>query len=248
MSDQNIFDNERFFEGYKKIRENPLSANEIVEKPALFSLCPDLMGKSVLDLGCGYGENCQEFSKMGAKKVVGLDVSKKMIQVASHETSYNNVIYLNISMSDLSSVEGKFDVVVSSLAVHFIQDFNKLLYEIQGLLNDGGLFIFSQEHPLTTALTKDNNWSKDENGDILHYNLSDYSLEGERKTSWIVKDVIKYHRTLSAILNALVNNGYIIERVLEPIPDQTIMKKHPSYRRYYHKPDFLFIRVRKGDL
>lgn len=248
MSDQNIFDNEHFYEGYKKIRENPLSANEVVEKPAFFSLCPDLMGKTVLDLGCGYGENCQEFSKIGAKQVVGVDVSKKMLDVASNENSFNNVSYRHMSMSDLSSIEEKFDLVVSSLAVHYIQDFDKLLFEIQGLLNDKGIFIFSQEHPLTTALTSDNYWSKDENGDILHYNLADYSLEGERRTSWIVDNVIKYHRTFSSILNALVNNGFTIERVLEPIPDQTIMKENPSYRRYYHKPDFLFIRARKGDL
>lgn len=248
MNDQNIFDNEGFFEGYKKIRENPLSANEIVEKPALFSLCPDLIGKTVLDLGCGYGENCQNFSKMGAKEVVGADISKKMIEVASKENSFRNVSYRIMSMSDLSSVEEKFDLVVSSLAVHYIQDFDKLLYEIHGLLNDKGLFIFSQEHPLTTALTKENYWSKDENGEISHYNLSDYSLEGERKTSWIVEDVIKYHRTFSSIINALVNNGFVVEKIIEPIPDESVMEKHPSYRRYYHKPDFLFIRARKGDL
>lgn len=248
MNDQNIFDNERFFEGYKKIRENPLSANEIVEKPALFSLCPDLIGKTVLDLGCGYGENCQKFSKMGAKEVVGADISKKMIEVASNENSFSNVSYRHMSMSDLSSIEEKFDLVVSSLAVHYIQDFDKLLFEIQGLLNNKGIFIFSQEHPLTTALTKGNYWSKDENDEILHYNLSDYSLEGERKTSWIVEDVIKYHRTFSSIINALANNGFVVEKIIEPIPDESIMKKDPAYRRYYHKPDFLFIRARKGEL
>jgi len=66
---QNIFDNEIFFEGYKKLRDNPYCANNLEEKPALFSLSPDLNGKSVLDLGCGYGENCAEFKRLGATKV-----------------------------------------------------------------------------------------------------------------------------------------------------------------------------------
>ena len=79
MSDQNIYDNEAFFEGYMKLRNNPSAANDIVEKPALFSLCPDLTDKKVLDLGCGYGENCREFSKSGASKVVGIDISEKML-------------------------------------------------------------------------------------------------------------------------------------------------------------------------
>lgn len=76
MQPQNIFDNEVFFQGYKKLRENPNSANILEEKPAIFSLLPELKGKKVLDLGCGYGENCSMFSKMGANKVVGIDVSQ----------------------------------------------------------------------------------------------------------------------------------------------------------------------------
>ena len=33
---QNIYDNQVFFEGYQKLRENPYSANNLEEKPALF--------------------------------------------------------------------------------------------------------------------------------------------------------------------------------------------------------------------
>ena len=57
MTMQNIYDNEIFFNGYSKIRENENNANNIFEKPALFSLLPTLNNKSVLDLGCGYGEH-----------------------------------------------------------------------------------------------------------------------------------------------------------------------------------------------
>lgn len=58
---QNIYDNPEFFKGYIALRQNPHSANEMLEKPALFSLAPVLDGKRVLDLGCGCGENCAEF-------------------------------------------------------------------------------------------------------------------------------------------------------------------------------------------
>ena len=53
MAKQNIYDNETFFEGYKKIRDNEANANNLFEIPALFSMMPDLTGKRVLDLGCG---------------------------------------------------------------------------------------------------------------------------------------------------------------------------------------------------
>ena len=55
MAKQNIYDNEIFFEGYKKIRDNEINANNLFEIPALFSMMPDLAGKKVLDLGAVLG-------------------------------------------------------------------------------------------------------------------------------------------------------------------------------------------------
>lgn len=57
MAKQNIYDNECFFEGYKKIRQNEINANILFEIPELFALLPDLNGKTILDMGCGFGES-----------------------------------------------------------------------------------------------------------------------------------------------------------------------------------------------
>lgn len=244
VNEQNIYDNQIFFDEYRKLRGNPSSANIIVEKPALFSLCPDLRGKTILDLGCGYGENCKAFSGLGATKVVGIDISEKMLAVANQENKCENVIFSHLSMNDLSVLKEKFDVVVSSLAVHYIEDFDKLLKQIFDILNDNGTFIFSQEHPFTTALKEEKYWSRDNDGNILHYNLTDYSMLGERKTHWIVDDVIKYHRSVSSIFNSLTNVGFIIEKVLEPVPDEKIMEQYPTYKKYFHKPDFLLVKAK----
>lgn len=247
MGDQNIYDNQVFFDGYRKLRDNPLSANNVVEKPALFSLCPDLSGQKVLDLGCGYGENCREFSKLGASKVVGIDISEKMLSVAEDENKLENVSFIKMSMSDLSPLNDKFNIIFSSLAIHYIENFDKLLTDIYRLLDDGGTFIFSQEHPLTTALLKGPYWSTDSQGNILHYNLTGYSIQGIRKTSWIVQEVIKYHRSFSSIINSLYDAGFMIEKILEPMPSTDVVAKDPSYQKYDHKPDFLLIRARKNN-
>lgn len=247
MSDQNIFDNEIFFEEYRKLRNNPSAANDIVEKPALFSLCPELSGKAALDLGCGYGENCREFSKLGASRVVGIDISEKMLDIAGKENKYKNVTFIRMSMSDLSLLQDAFDIVFSSLAIHYIENFDKLLADVYQLLEDNGTFVFSQEHPFTTAMLKEKpRWAKDSDGNILHYNLSDYSIPGVRKTSWFVDNVIKYHRSFSSIINSLSAAGFIIEKMLEPLPNEATMEKYPSYKKYYHKPDFLLIKARKN--
>lgn len=46
MAQQNIYDDEIFFEGYKKIRDNKINANNLFEIPTLFSMLPDLKNKS----------------------------------------------------------------------------------------------------------------------------------------------------------------------------------------------------------
>lgn len=248
MSNQNIYDNQKFFDGYRKLRENPLSANNIIEKPALFRLVPDMHNKTVLDLGCGYGENCVEFLKLGATKVIGLDISKKMLEIAQNENNSPNIQYINKSMTDLNEITEKFDVVFSSLAVHYIEDFDKLVVDINHLLNKDGYLIFSQEHPLTTALLSQNYWTVNSDDECIHYNLSTYALEGERKVTWFVDGVVKYHRTISSIINALSAAGFVVERMLEPIPNDTIMEQYPKYKKSIHKPDFLLIKARKSDL
>lgn len=121
MGEQNIYDNQVFFDGYKKLRENPGAANVLVEKPALFSLCPSFVDKDVLDLGCGYGENCKEIAELGANKVVGIDISVKMLEVAEKENKRGNISFVRLSMNRLFELTSKFDIVLSSLAVHLIR-------------------------------------------------------------------------------------------------------------------------------
>ncbi len=191
-----------------------------------------MSGKTVLDLGCGFGENCREFLKLSASKVVGIDISEKMLDIAEKVNKLKNVSFIKMSMSDLSPLEGKFDVAFSLLAVHYIEYFDKLLTDVYRLLDETGIFIFSQEHPFTTALLKEPRWSRDAKGNILHYNLTDYSIPGIRKTAWIVDDVIKYRRSFSSIINSLSASGFIIEKMLGPLPSADIMEKYPSYKKW----------------
>ncbi len=240
---QNIFDNQDFFDGYKKLRGNPYSANNIEEKPALFSLAPELTGKAILDLGCGYGENCAKFKELGAKTVLGVDISKKMLAVAADE--HPDINFIRADISDLSFIHDKFDVVFSSLAVHYIEDFASFVKSVYDVMNPGGYFIFSQEHPMTTAPISGIRWTRDEDGNALHYNLADYARPGKRSTKWIVDGVEKYHRTFSEIVNSLCSAGFIIEKMLEPVPGREIIERDKKWEENYHKPDFLLIKSMK---
>lgn len=54
-------------------------------------------------------------------------------------------------MSELSEIEGRFDLVYSSLAFHDVEDFAGLTGECYRLLRPGGVLLFSQEPPIVTA-------------------------------------------------------------------------------------------------
>ena len=245
MPKQNIYDDPIFFDGYMKIREKEGNANNLFEIPALLSLLPDLSGKSLLDLGCGYGEHCKMFIDMGAKSVVGVDISEKMLEVAHRENSDPKIIYLNIPMEDIDKLDGRFDVVVSSLAIHYVESFAEVVKKIYDKMNTNGVFVFSQEHPIGTAYSNGNRWTKDDNGNKLYVNLSNYCVEGERESTWFVEGVKKYHRTFSTIVNTLVDVGFTVERMIEPFADAEMLKKYPEHDNLKHKPDFLLVKAKK---
>ena len=245
MAQQNIYDNETFFEGYKKIRENEVNANNLFEIPALFSMMPNLKDKIILDLGCGFGEHCKRFVESGAKKIIGIDISEKMLEIAKQENADSKITYINMPMENIWQLNEKFDVVVSSLAFHYVEDFSGVVKNIYDMLNENGIFLFSQENPLCTCFSGGNRWTKDENGNKLYINLSNYGIEGERKSSWFVDNVKKYHRTFSTIINTLIETGFTIEKMIEPLPTEDLLKKYPEYKDLFHKPDFLLVKVRK---
>lgn len=245
MAKQNIYDNEVFFEGYKNLRKKESNANVLFEIPALFSLLPDLTGLSVLDLGCGFGEHCRGFIERGAAKVVGIDISEKMLEVAKAENSDPKITYLNMPMEDLDKIEGKFDLVVSSLAIHYVEDFAGVVKNIYDLLNPGGLFVYSQENPINTCHSTGERWTRDESGRKLYVNLKNYGVEGERESVWFVDNVKKYHRMFSTIVNTLASCGFVIEKMIEPLPDDEILAKYPDQEDLFHKPDFLLVRAAK---
>lgn len=245
MAKQNVFDDPTFFDGYKKIRENEANANILFEIPALFAMMPELFGKRVLDLGCGFGEHCKMFVARGALSVVGIDISSKMLEVAKKENSHPKITYLNMPIEDIGELDGRFDVVVSSLAFHYIDDFSGVVKSVYNLLDKDGIFIFSQEHPFVTSHTGGSRWTKDENGEKLHLNLANYGIEGERDTTWFVDDIKIYHRTFSTIVNELIRAGFSIEKMSEPVPTAEIAEKYPQHRDLFHKPDFLLIKAKK---
>lgn len=75
--------------------------------------------------------------------------------------------------------------------------------------------------------------------------VSDYNREGIREKEWNGVMVKRYHRNFSSLINGLVNSGFKIDKILEPIPDEKAIKIIPKYINQYDRPYFLFVRAKK---
>ena len=246
---QNVYDNKTFSVAYDKMRKDDKgrNANDLVEIPNFRKLIPNVKEKKILDLGCGYGENDKYCRDLGAKEILGIDISEHMIKIAEKNNADENIKYKVMAMEDISKIKEKFDIVISSLAFHYVKDYEKLIKDIYNLLNDNGILIFSIDHPLRIA-SKFEPWMKKNYTEIngkWFLLVSDYNREGIREKEWNDVMVKKYHRNFSSLINGLVNSGFKIDKILEPIPDEESIKIIPKYINQYDRPYFLFIRAKK---
>ena len=219
---ENKYDNERFFQKYSEMTRSKKGLEGAGEWSELQKILPDFHKKKVLDLGCGYGWHCKYAADHGAEYILGTDISHKMLEVAKERNSAPQIDYQGVAMEDLSFPDRTFDVVLSSLAFHYVRDFGTLLNNISKWIKSGGEFVFSVEHPVFTSYgTQD--WYYDANGNILHFPVDNYYYEGKREAVFLGEQVIKYHRTLTTYLNTLLQNGFELQHIIEPQPPEEML-------------------------
>ncbi|WP_409290833.1 class I SAM-dependent methyltransferase [Peribacillus sp. SCS-37] len=242
---QNIYNNDTFFEKYQEIRTRKNNYNNLLEQPNFFALLPSLKGKVVLDIGCGMGDFAAHCISQGAKQVTGIDISSNMIASAKKRHIHEGLTFKQAAFEDLKVPHGTIDFVSSSLAFHYIADFQMLIKKISKALCKGGTLLFSMEHPIVTANKGKENWITDQEDNLLYYAVDNYQDEGLRTQNWLVDHVVMYHHTMSTILNTLIENGLHIEKVMEPKPAEEALVKLPSLVKEFRRPSFLIVKSKK---
>lgn len=245
---QNVYDNSTFYDEYKNMRETNLNANELIEIPIMKSLIPELKGKRVLDLGCGNGSMSKYFIENGASYVLALDISNNMIEEAKEKNNDKNIKYEVLGMEEISNIKEKFDLVFSSLAFHYIEDFNKLINDINSILNEDGILLFSQEHPNVLASILDSDMKKYiEKNNKRYYYLSDYNNNGKRIMLWNNTNVVKYHRNFEVTFNTIIKNNFNILEIRESTASEEAIKLIDKYKYQKDRSYFLFIKAKKNN-
>ena len=241
---ENKYDDPVFFAKYARMGRSRFGLKAAGEWRTLEPMLPDFTGRDVLDLGCGYGWHCAYAAEHGARSVLGLDLSEKMLAVAQKEHAAPPIEYCRMAMEDADFADGSFDVVLSSLAVRYVEDCPALVRKVRGWLAPGGDFVFSCEHPVFTA-EGSQDWYRDENGKILHFPVDNYYMEGERQAVFLGERVTKYHRTLTGYVGALLSNGFMLTGLAEPQPPQEMIDAIPGMAEELRRPMMLILAAKK---
>ena len=243
---QNKYDDPGFFANYSQMARSINGLDAAGEWHAFRELLPELHSKNVLDLGCGFGWHCRYAREQQAQLVIGVDISEKMIARARESTNDPAIEYRQLAIEDINFSAREFDVVLSSLALHYLKDFNSICRKVYHCLVMEGIFVLSVEHPIFTALAAQN-WYYSQLGERLHWHVDRYQEEGPRLARFLDHDVVKYHRTVATYLNTLIDAGFTINKIAEPQPPQQMLDEHPEMRDETRRPMFLLIAATKNE-
>ena len=199
------------------------------EKPSIRANLPKLKGLEVISIGCGSGVDAKWIADNGASRVVGIDISEGLLEIA--QKNYPDIEFYLMNMESLDFKDECFDLAYSSLAIHYLDDWTDSLREVYRVLKRGGRYVFSCGHPIDSSLEY-------ESDDNFKYALlgrkvklktkkrtifGDYMIangNGVKPIQGVVGgvDVVVYHRTFSNMADKILSSGFSIAKIVEPLP------------------------------
>jgi SAM-dependent methyltransferase len=208
--------------------------NALYERPATLALLPPVDSIDVLDAGCGHGWYADWLSRHGAR-VVAVDRSAAMVALTQERVA-GRARVIQGDVSDLRGIlaDESFDLVLSSLVLHYEADLRSVFAESARLLRPGGNLVFSTHHPVHDSVS------------ILDPGYLSAELI-EEEWGWLGEKMRYYRRPLRDLTDPLADAGFVIERICEPTPNEELKLQDPKgYDRLCRLPAFIFMRARKG--
>ena len=178
------------------------------------SLLPPIGGKRVLDAGCAGGANTEWLLEQGAS-VVALDITPRMIELTRRRVGDRADVHLHDLREPMGFlVDRSIDVVLSSLAIPYVQDLGPVFIEFGRVLRRDGCLVLSTHHPFS-----DWQWS----------DLPDYYSTGVVEDLWSEGVVHRFwRRTMEELLGSLFQAGFLLDGYLEPTPSDDVLSQVPG--------------------
>ncbi|MGI2326910.1 methyltransferase domain-containing protein [Planococcus sp. YIM B11945] len=221
------------------IYENSVDAtslyNSEYERPAMMAELPrDLSGMNVFDAGCAAGWYTEQLADRCAT-VTAVDLSPEMVEAAKRRVGERaDVLCLDLE-NELPFQAESFDLILSSLTLHYLPDWNGAFAEFRRVLKPGGILLFSVHHPFTDIrlLQTPAYFS-------IEPIIDRWNKEGKEF------DVPFYRRPLSGILNTVLKQ-FTLEKVIEPQPTASFKERYrEGFERLMAGPQFIIIKATKN--
>lgn len=204
-------------------------------------LKPIVKEMKVLDLGCGSCLFSRKLRKWGGR-VTGVDFSEKMLEIARREVP--NAEFVKADIRNLPFPARSFDIVASSLVLHYIKNPTPVFREAARILKSNGVFVFSLHHPFS-PVSVDGKFVAEGDG---QYMTAGKYFQNDRYT-WRMLDgmeLASYHHTFEMLVMALSKAGLVVESLLEARPAPSSRKLNPmSFDEASQVPTFCAFRVIK---
>ncbi len=228
--------------------------HKLILNPCVEELLGDVKGKKMIDAGCGEGYLTRYYASKGAE-VVGIDLSSNLIEIARDKSPED--LLVDYQVGDICKMEfvadGWYDVLLCNLVILNIPCYQEAFSEFNRVLKSGGVLVFSIVHPAFNfygpgawEMGPKDPETKRRRG--LFFKVDHYMHEMPYERYWRSRDGEKfpepitfYHRTISTYVRELVNAGFRIEAMEEPMP----MKKDEFFERERRIPFFLVFKAIK---
>jgi SAM-dependent methyltransferase len=210
-----FYDEGELFERYRSaVQPGPWSANYVMEEPALLDAVGDVRARRVLDLGCGDAAIGRTLLESGCRSYVGIDASARMVEAARDALFGTVGEARRESIERFSAPPASFDVVISRMALHYVEDLDAALAACRTCLVHDGRMVFTVVHPVITS------HDARASGDELRASwlVDDYYEEGPRDVEWLGERVVWHHRTVERYVASFQRAGFRLTVLSECAP------------------------------
>jgi SAM-dependent methyltransferase len=236
-----FYDDGQVFATYIASRKRTDNPNDTLEGPSLWEILGPVRGLRVLDLGCGDARFGRALLDAGCAVYLGIEPSENMHRAACAVLAGTDGEAVRSTIEDWTYPAETFDVVVSRLALHYVEDVGAVCANVYGALVTGGRFVFSVEHPVITSCDR----ARPPGGKRQDWVVDDYHVAGRRVTDWLGGTVAKYHRTVEGYFGALREAGFTVDQLREGHPQRDRFASEETYRRRLRIPLFLLLAATK---
>ena len=203
-------------------------------------LLGDLSEKSILEIGCGNGRSLKYVADLGASDLWGLDISANQIE-RTRDFLESQGISAKLVCSPMEDECGLptdyFDLVYSVYGIGWTTDLDKTFQRIHSYLKKDGIFVFGWSHPIHKCVSI-------ENGKFIFNNS--YFNEEWYRADMSDKEIMLSNRMLSTYINALANNGFVIEELIEETDRERAMESDNDFaKKALMLPTAFAIKVKK---